>query len=361
MNKNKIGFIISGLRNGGAEHVIANLANMFAEKGSQTSVITFTRGNDEYSLDNKIHRYVLEEPLLNSNSLIAKFQRYIRLRRIIKERDLDVLVAFIGGAITYGILSTIGLKTKCIISIRNAPDFLYPGTINRLFNRCFLSMADGAVFQTKEAQDWFPKRLKHRSTIILNPLHSNFFEQKYIPNELEVVTFGRLIPQKNQCMLIMAFKKVVECYPDVKLSIYGEGPLSEELVKLIIALGLEKNVYIKGRTTDVDRILSKSTLFVLSSDVEGVPNALMEAMAVGVPCISTDCPCGGPKMLLGNNERGMLVPIGNSEKMADAIITMLSDKNLRSLYSNKTIEYASQFQEEKIISVWEQYIKKILR
>lgn len=360
MEKYNIGFIISGLRDGGAERVITNLARMYCERGYKTIVITFSRREDEYPLPENTNRYVLNEPTFNKVGIIAMVQRYARLRKICKKEKLDVLVAFIGGAITYGILATACLPTKCVISVRNDPQTIYPGLFNRIFSKWLLSKADGAVFQTREAQNWFPIKLQKKSTIIFNPLHPSFYEIQCSPEADLVITCGRLKRQKNQQMLIESFKDVVKEIPPARLNIYGEGPLEKELLSLVKKYSLENNVFLKGRISDVPSVLAKASLFVLSSDIEGAPNALMEAMAAGVPCVSTDCPCGGPKMLLGQNERGLLVNVKDKNGMAKAIVRMLKDQALRECCTIASKHYSEKFREESVFTAWNNFIKTIL-
>ena len=360
MNKYNIGFIISGLRDGGAERVITNLARMYSERGYKTIVITFSRGFDEYPLPEDITRYVLNEPTFNKVGVIAMVQRYARLRKICKKEKLDVLVAFIGGAITYGILATACLPTKCVISVRNDPQTIYPGLFNRIFSKWLLSKADGAVFQTRDAQNWFPIKLQKKSTIIFNPLHPSFYDIQCSPEADLVITCGRLKRQKNQQMLIESFKDVVKEIPSARLNIYGEGPLEKELLSLVKKYSLENNVFLKGRISDVPSVLAKASLFVLSSDIEGAPNALMEAMAAGVPCVSTDCPCGGPKMLLGQNERGLLVNVNDKNGMAKAIVRVLKDQTLRERCTIASKHYSEKFREESVFTAWDNFVKEIL-
>ena len=121
-------------------------------------------------------------------------------------------------------------------------------------------------------------------------------------------------------MLIESFKDVVKEIPSARLNIYGEGPLEKELLSLVKKYSLENNVFLKGRISDVPSVLAKASLFVLSSDIEGAPNALMEAMAAGVPCVSTDCPCGGPKMLLGNNCVNLRTKCDSQKNLKSAIL-----------------------------------------
>lgn len=359
MEKSRIGFLILGLKGGGAERVVSNLASYYAAK-CKTVLITFRRDEGEYLVNNKVIRYVLSEEVENNIRAFSVIHRVSSLRKICKKEQLDVLVAFASDAINYALISTLNIKTKCVISVRNSPDFLYKGKIKKVMVRIFYTIADGAVFQTTDAKKWFSKKLQDKSTIIYNPVHESFYNVQYKPVKNCIVTCGRLMPQKNHKLLLNAFKLVLQEKTDTKLYIYGTGPLKEELITYAKNIGVNENVNFEDRVANVASILSQAWAFVLSSDVEGLPNALMEAMAVGVPSVSTDCPCGGPKMLLGNNERGLLVPVNDEKAMSRAILKILSDTHLHSIFNRNSNKFAQKFVSEEVVSEWDSYIDKVL-
>ena len=176
-----------------------------------------------------------------------------------------------------------------------------------------------------------------------------------------MVTLGRVVKQKNHELLINAFAKIAGYYPDENLLIYGKGnrDIEDTLKKKVEALGLEKRIKLMGPTTQVENVLAHAKLFVLSSDYEGMPNALMEAMAAGVPCISTDCPCGGPRTLIRNEMDGILVPTGNCEMMAEAISRLLSEYNTANNLSTSAKKRSDIFKPEIIFEQWKNYIEEI--
>ena len=219
-----------------------------------------------------------------------------------------------------------------------------------------LPMADGCVFQTKEAQEWFPERLQRKSKIIYNAVKEDFYQIERTPVRGEIVTCGRLVEQKNHALLIDAFSEVLKKYPFVTLKIYGEGALREKLQHQINDLGLEKKAFLMGATSDVEKVLQTADLFVLSSDYEGMPNALMEAMAAGVPCISTDCPCGGPRELFGNLCVEDLVRCNEPKQLAQTMEKKL-EQNDQSCMQRKRAE---QFRPEKINYEWKKYINELI-
>ncbi len=359
MKTYRIGFLIWNLSRGGAERVVANLASQHAANGHHTVIITYSHNDGEYRLDSRVKRYELDQSpgeLLNPKTFI---RRICITRKICRKEHLDVLVAFLEGSISYAIIATMFLKTKTIISVRNAPEVLYRSKIIRLQARFLYPLADGAVFQTNDARDWFPKRLQRKSSVLMNPISDEFYDVTYKPEACKIVNCGRLIKAKDQELLIDAFSLVLNYFPRATLHIYGIGELRDKLEKKIRDMGISSSVFLEGRSNNVSEVLSTATVFVLSSRNEGCPNALMEAMAVGVPSISTDCPCGGPKMLIGNNDNGILIPVGDKKALTDAIVYLLSNPKAREDYSRNSKQEAFKFREKKIFEEWRNFINTI--
>jgi len=355
----RIAFYIPQLSTGGAERVVANLANTLNLQGHEITIITTVRHKNEYEVSPDIHRYVLDEMFVRRNKYFNKYNRFKSLRNICRNNRIDILVAFLSGAVNYSIYACLGLKTKVIISERNSPTFTYPTKFKQLYARILLPLADGAVFQTEDAQKWFPLRLQKKSVVIPNPIKESFYKVVYSPIKNNIVSAGRLTEQKNYPNLINAFSMVVEQRPEVKLHIYGEGELRKELQELIDNKNLSSNIFLEGRVEDISLILKEASLFVMSSDVEGMPNALMEAMAVGVPAVSTDCPCGGPKMLLSEG-RGLLVPVGDSVLLSKSILELLNDEEKRNVYSAKGKSFVKQFAPDNITIKWINFFNYIM-
>lgn len=174
------------------------------------------------------------------------------------------------------------------------------------------------------------------------------------------MTCGRLEEQKNHKMLINAFELVVKEHKRAKLLIYGEGSLRNELEELIENKGLSNNIKLCGNSDNIPEVLSKAEIFVLSSDYEGMPNALMEALAVGVPSISTDCPCGGPSMLIQDKESGDLIEPGNYMELSLALLNLLGNNNLQDKYSYKSKKEAQRYRPSIIFKSWRKYMETII-
>lgn len=350
----KILFYINAIHDGGAERVMVNLAKYFSENGYETILLTSFRDTWEYKVEGNVRRLTLEEREINQGRLARNLSRIIKLRHILKVEKPDVAVSFMAEPNFRMLISSIGLPVKTIVSVRNDPNREYVGKIGRFVGKWILPLADGCVFQTKEAQAWFPKRLQKKSTVIFNPVKEEFFHIERKPIKGEIVTCGRLEAQKNHKLLIDAFSEVVKVYPYARLKIYGEGSLRNSLQEQINRLDLQDKAFLMGATNDVGKALQTADLFVLSSDYEGMPNALMEAMAAGVPCISTDCPCGGPRSLIDNYNNGVLIQINNKRMLSKELKRILEKDNV--VMGRNAHLKSKQFSPIEINGTWGKYI-----
>lgn len=358
----KILFYINAIHDGGAERVMVNLAKYFSDTGYETILVTSFRDTWEYKIEGNVKRLTLEENEIKQGKIKRNFSRIIKLRDILKKERPDVAVSFMAEPNFRLLVASIGLNVKTIVSVRNDPNKEYAGKIGRLVGKWLLPLADGCVFQTKEAQEWFPERLQKKSTIIFNAVKEEFFHIERKPVAGEIITCGRLEAQKNHKLLIDAFANVVKEHPYARLKIYGEGSLREVLQEQINKLGLQDKAFLMGATNDVAKALQTADLFVLSSDYEGMPNALMEAMAAGVPCISTDCPCGGPRELFKESLHNQLTPVKDENSLSKKIDMFLSmDAEGKKRLANTTKELADCFSSKKINSFWEKYLENTNR
>lgn len=358
----KILFCIGNLLKGGAERVAANLCN-YLIKENEITIVTTKGKKSEYELDKKIKVESLESEETNKNFILKNIDRLKVLKEIVKAEKPDIIISFLPEP-TYRILflKFFNRKLKVIVSVRNDPKIEYKSTISRITMKVLYPLADGFVFQTKEAQEYFNKKIQKKSAIIPNPIKEEFICEPYNgEREKIIVSVGRLEEQKNQKMLIDAFSKLPEKFNEYKLIIYGEGSLRGSLEEQVEKLNLVNRVLLPGQVNNVKEKIYKASLFVLSSNYEGMPNALMEAMVLGIPSISTDCPCGGPKFLINNNENGMLVKINDTKELKETVIKVLQDEKLRKKIGNKSTEIKIQLNPKKINQKWYEYVEKIAK
>lgn len=353
-------FYINAIHDGGAERVILQLAYHFANKGYRSVLVTSFKDKNEYPVPRNVERISMEDDQIIQNRFKRNLSRIIKLRKICKKEKAKAIISFMAEPNFRSIIATRGLDIKTIVSVRNDPDKEYKGKIGRMIGKYIIPLADGCVFQTDEAKIWFPTRLQKKSKVIFNAVDEIFFDTPRTDSK-DIVTLGRLNEQKNQALLIKAFAKVVDKYPEQHLCIYGIGKQEAYLYSLIRELHLENQVFLMGLTDNVSLILSEAKMFVLSSDYEGMPNALMEALAIGVPSISTDCPCGGPKKLIQNGYNGLLVPVNDEVNMSKAILQLLESEEYAMELGENAKKTAEMFRTEKVFSEWQEYIEKILK
>jgi glycosyltransferase involved in cell wall biosynthesis len=222
--------------------------------------------------------------------------------------------------------------------------------------------ADGVVFQTLEAKAWYSNSVGDASTVVIpNAVNEDFIRPRYQgERRKEIVAAGRLTDQKNFAMLLNAFSLITKKYPDYELIIYGEGPNRQTLSEQARELGISNKVYFPGYSLELGKKIEAASMFVLSSDYEGMPNVLMEAMALGLPCVSTDCPCGGPRLLIQDGINGILVPVGNAEAMAEAMDKVLSNERFSVQLGQNASKIVERLCPNKIYHEWEQFFLRVL-
>lgn len=363
MALSKIVLYIDTMCYGGAQRVMANLTEYFIKRGIDVVLVNdfkLPTETKQYIVNEKVKRYYLRDSLYG-NLVIKNFERMYALRRIIKNEMPDIVLSFLGRPNKRMLLSTIGLKTKKIVSVRNDPYREYGSTkTKKMIAGLLFLLADGYVFQTTDAMEYFNKSVMRKATIILNPVADSFFEVERKKEIHDIITVGRLSKQKNQRMLIDAYAQLVNTFPDEKLIIYGRGELQQELDSRICELNLKGKVVLAGESSNIPEVLSSAKLFVLSSDYEGMPNALMEALTVGVPCIAADCPCGGPRELIENNVNGLIFPCGDVESLVIAMKKVLQSSEYADSLSKKAQESAQKYKEGIVCTNWLEYLQSKL-
>lgn len=353
----KITFIIDHMSIGGAQRVCYNLITWLQSNTSEeVSLLIYRKlsiGDVYYDLSHITH-YFLDK---------GTFGKIRSIHRFLKKIGSDVVISFGVPNAMYDVIGNLGLNTKHIVCERNDPSHFRGKYITRILSRQLMKKADGFVFQTKEAQKFYGGNIAKRSVIIPNPLFISEQSPKAIYDgvrEREIVSAGRLNKQKNHALLIRAFANIVEKYPDYRLIIYGEGPERKNDETLIQSLSLIDKVRLPGAINDVPNAIYKSSIFVLSSDFEGMPNALMEAMAMGLPCVSTDCPCGGSKELIENTVNGLLFPVGDEESLVNSIIYLIENPDIAKKLGNKAFEIREKMNLDILSRKWYDFFVQIV-
>lgn len=363
MQNKTIAFYCSSLTKGGAERVFANLAEYFTDKGYSVYMVTQYRQQDEYQLQDRITRILSDiTPEEEKKGRIGNFfARYFKLRNIFKKIKPDIVFSCNGKNNFMAECANFGLPDKVVVSVVADPKMEYPTKMMRFLAGVLFRFADGIVFQTKEAASFFPGAIQKKSVILPNSINPQFirprFEGKRDP---EIVAVGRLDDNKNHAMLLTAFAKIKDQFPDYRVVIYGEGEDREKLAKLIVDLGLEGRAELPGRVDKIEEKIYKSTLFVMTSDTEGMPNAMLEAMSLGLCVISTDCPCGGPGEMITSGVNGYLVPVRDTKKLQEQMAYCLSHPEAMEQTGKMAAMIQKSMAPEQVNKKWEDYFRKVM-
>lgn len=360
--KKTIVFYIATLTRGGAERVLVNLANYFYMQGYTVYIVTLEPDEGLYPIAEGIHKVVLETA--SGTGLMGRIRgavgRITQVRRLIRKTKAQALVSFIGKTNIRALLAAFGTKTKVFVSVRSAPEREYAGLLQKALAKLLFGFADGIVFQSEGAKAFFPKTAQKRSKILYNPLSPEYVKELYQGKRRdEIVTVGRMDEVKNHALLIDAFAQVVQQRPEMHLTIYGDGECMEAVREQVKRLGITDKVSLPGDCRNIAERIKDARMFVLSSNFEGMPNAVAEAFASGAVVVSTDCPSGGARMLVRDGETGLLVPVRDAEKMAAAMLRILQDGELEEGLRARAYEFSKTLYPARINHMWQQYIEDV--
>ncbi|MCM1182539.1 MAG: glycosyltransferase [Roseburia sp.] len=364
----KILFHLNSMGRGGAERVVSILSRAFAGDGHEVVLATEWLSENEYETDARVRRISvgLTDKEERRGRLRKAALRLARLRSCIRKEKPDIVVSFCSKANFRSAIAMLGMRTPLLVSVRNDPDRDYAPY--KIPTRLMEKRASGCVFQTPDAMKCFSKELQKKSRVIFNPLSENYLEPEVGENgptvrKKEIVTVGRISGQKNQLLLLRAFRGVLNTYPDYWVKIYGEiqdREIYDALRQYIIENGLEDKVRFMGVTDSLREEIRDAALFVLPSDYEGMPNALIEAMVLGLPCIATDCPCGGAAMLVQNGVSGLLVPTGRADALQNAMEELLANPQGAQRMGENAKRVLEKVHPDKVCGEWIRYISELL-
>lgn len=335
----KIVFVTPNLANGGAERVTAELAGGLKRSGDRVILAFMKDGKCAYTL----HEGVEQRELFAKDG--GRIKRIIgkiwRLRQMMKQMPEAVFVAMLPYETFYTFLAGMGLKNKKVYSLRNDPASMKT-KMDRFIWKHVYSKADRIVFQTQMAMEFFGDDIRKKGVVIANPLSAVLPAVYTGERTREIVSVGRLSAQKNFPLLLRAYARVHAAHSDWRLKIYGEGPLEAELKALCASLGIDNSVDFMGYRDDVACRISQSGIFALASDYEGISNAMLEALSLGLTCVCTDCPVGGAREFVHDSENGYLVPVGDEDGLTQAMIKAIEQP----FETNKLVDQANALRAE---------------
>lgn len=344
---------------GGAEKMIIYLANAMKKKGHEVIFIALSENKSSYPLLSEIKYIFIEDR--GENKVIILWNRYKNLRKEILKVNPELIVNFWFQSVYLCCLMGNKIYRKVIYSERGDPsDREYQGILKVIRMICF-KLIKGFVFQSNAAKRYFNRKIQEKAVVISNPV---FIDKNKIINitsdHHKIITVGRLHNQKNQKLLIEALKEILPKYKNLILEIYGEGELKEELNYIINKYNLGNHIFLKGTTTEIYQKIKEASIFVLTSNYEGIPNVLLEAMALGVPCISTDCKPGGVREIIKNMENGIIIPCNDVEALKESIIFLLENRNIANILGKNAEKIIELHSPKRIYQKWEKFFKSLI-
>ncbi|MDD3747070.1 MAG: glycosyltransferase [Anaerostipes sp.] len=357
-SKKKVIFITGSLCDGGAEKVMSILASGCAEQGANTTLVVLREKKMVYSLSPHVNLVQIKV----GKSKFKLIRRIIKLHKVLKYSEADVVIPFLPIISLYTLIANRGVRKRIIMSERGDPNVKYFNNKLSVKDRVgsFLMRDCGLfgksykmVFQTEDAKNFYSKSIQDKSTIIPNPLDiSNLPEMFYGERKKKIVAVGRLSNEKNFSLLIKTFNEFHKKFPDYILYIYGEGKQREYLEQYINNLSLTDFVRMPGFISNVQSKIVDASMYISTSNHEGISNSLLEALGMGVPTIATDCPVGGSRMFVKTNETGILIPTNNSERLLEAMEKIVENKNYADQISKGALKIRNELSANEICRKW---------
>lgn len=395
----KVTFLIKVMNGGGAERVVSILSRALVKIGFDVSLIlthqklkeAYLRDIDEeiqvISLEDQVEGILSEQVGAKMRMLYARalgkinrmfqgkesdevsIQKYyarnyakiLWLKEYLKKHKKSTIIAFLYDSIFLSLLS-VSNENKVIISERGDPEQSLASKTTMAFLHNKFSEADHIVFQSPDVQKWYENNMNVKGQVIYNPVKSDLPKRFEGERQKKIVNFCRISDQKNLELLIAAFCKLHKDYPEYGLFIYGDaiGNGAEGYLDKISDIIKEKNVdgsiHLLPGCSDIHEKIKDYAMFVSSSDFEGMSNSMLEAMAIGLPSICTDCPAGGARAVIRDHENGILVPVRNVERMYEAMKEIIENPELAEKLSQNAVRIREEQSLEKIIEKWMEII-----
>ena len=401
MESKKILMVLPHMAGAGAERVAAQIMNKLNERGYETVfVLTSAKKNEvvRSDLNEKTQLVLLTEEMKGETAgqkishlparaystifgkLYEKQNKYVPasvgkatiewqyhreiawLKSYLQQNPDMTVIVFLQPSIPMVLLAAKGLPNKIIISERADPNRLMKKRYGKPFIEKYYTRADVAVFQTEDAKSVYPEAVSKKGTVIFNPLKDNLPQPYHGERNRNITTFCRISNQKNLPLLVEAFSQVHNKHPEYTLRIIGDAPNEEGKVvlqtldKQLNELNLKQSVILEPFMKNVHEAVIKDAMYVNSSDYEGISNAMLEAMAIGMPVICTDCPIGGAKATIKDGENGLLVPIQNAAMLAKAMNRVIEEKELADKLSRNAHLIRDELSLEAIAEKWMQLL-----
>lgn len=393
----KVMFVLPCMKGGGAERVAALLANEFYKAGIETSVVLTSSTPESVirvDLDEAVPLKCLCDVPTKENifsilgrrithicsatvckcyeklknavpaswaylSFWSQYGNEIKKLRSILRKDPELrVISFLQPSIPMIVLAARGLPNRIIISERGDPRRLMKKRYGYKFIEKFYTRADRVVFQTFDAKNAYPECISKKGVVISNPIKEDLPSPYYGERNKNITTFCRISVQKNLPVLFDAFQMLHQDHPEYRLRVIGDAlndegkKIEAQLEQFVQENELKDAVAFEPFMTNVHEAIIKDAMYVNSSDYEGISNAMLEAMAIGLPVVCTDCPIGGANATISDGENGLLVPVGDGEKLYQAMKHLIEDPKLAQKLSKRAITLRAELSLSKIAQKW---------
>lgn len=345
----KLLYVTRSVSGGGAERVTSILANEHAAQGHQVHLVIFNSASSEYPIDPRVVTHRMPKGVI---------RRLRQLRQITREFLPDLIISL---GSKYNYISASGmLRSNCVIlSERNYPPLFYRNALSAAFAKYCYRRAAGVVFQTAEVERIYRSSLTGLSRLIPNPITDGLPPWRFNPDSKKIISFGRLEPQKNFSLLIEAFRILRDTNADYSLEIYGDGSQKAELSAQIERLDLGPGARLFPFDKSIHDKLSRSAFFVMSSEYEGMPNALLEAMSMGMPVISVDSKGGAARELFQDSSRGILVNRDAPAELAEAMTLLINSEATTRRIARAAAAIRDELSSGRIAEEWMEFYNAV--
>lgn len=392
-------FVIKLMHGGGAERVVSVLSRALLEKGYTVRLIlTHQSLQNAYlqGVDERVSVHSIEDDIRKEGTprvscawrmavsrVQSKFSRlFLRresdralitkyavrndakvrcLRRYFQDHQDGVIIAFLNDSMFLSLLAAKGLGNRVILSERSAPERAATGKTTQAFIKRMYPKASAMVVQSFDVGEWYRQRAGIDGTVIFNPVKAGLPEPFESERARTVVNFCRISTEKNLHLLIDAFEAFSAEYPAYELYIYGDAneggeAYLAEVKERIAAMVHPEAVHLLPARQDIHDVIRDAGMFVSSSDFEGMSNSMLEAMAMGIPTVCTDCPAGGARAIIKDHENGLLVPVGNVDALCCAMTEIATSPVLSKTLSQNALKIRDELTVDKIVEQWEAVI-----
>lgn len=342
--------VTCGLYNGGAERVISELIEVWERRGYRVIIFQLNPYlyEDKYTISKTVE-------IINAGKSISFFSRFHyaeKLVKLLRSHPNASVISMLNYEHSIVALCSPFIKNKIILAERCDPTHWPAKASRRKIRNLLFHVAHVCIFQTQEAKSYFSHSIQSKGVIIPNPINPHL-PAKYVGVKRKVIVAAcRLTKQKNLPMLIDSYSMLVKDYPEYVLEIYGRGEDEAFLREYIFKKNLEQTVLLKGFARDIYDIMNRCSMYVSTSDYEGISNSMLEAMALGLPVVVTDCPIGGARMAIQDGINGLLVPVGDVQAMYRAMKRVIDEPGMAERLGNEAYKVRERFAIEKIAKQW---------